>query len=190
MKQKNKIIVLIAPSCAGKDTIGKIISDKYGYNFVISTTTRPMRDGESENNPYHFVTDEDFIDKIKNNEMIEYRAYNTLVDNIPALWYYGTEKKEITNDKKYITIVDMIGLKALKQEFGNIVVSFFLDVDEQERKNRCVRRGDFNEFEWNRRAIDDKKVFAKEYVDEYVDYTIQELDTDKIINIIINKTQP
>lgn len=181
----NKILILVGPSCVGKDTIARRLEKEYEYNFIISTTTRPIRSGESERNPYYFVTKQEFMDKIDNNEMIEYREYHTLVDNLPDIWYYGAEKKEI-EDKPYVGVLDIIGLKAFKEVFGDRVVSFFLDVNDDIRKQRCVNRGDFNESEWNRRLIDDKKVFASEVIGKYVDWTIDELDSDLILNKIIN----
>lgn len=183
--KKDKIIILVGPSASGKDTIARRLEREYGYNFIISTTTRPIRPGESEKNPYYFVTKEEFINKINNGEMIEYREYHTLVNDQPDIWYYGAEKKEITNDK-FVGVLDIIGLKAFKEVFGDRVVSFFLDVSDEVRMDRCIKRGDFDESEWNRRLIDDKKVFAPEVIEQHVDWTIDEINSDIIVSKIMD----
>lgn len=184
MKKENKIVVLVGKSCSGKDTTARMLETEYGFKFVVSTTTRPMRQGESEGNPYYFVTNEEFKQKIDNDEMIEYREYHTLVDNIPSVWYYGAEKKEIDDNTKHIAVLDIIGLDEFVKNFKSRVVSFYLNVDDDIRKERCINRGDFNEFEWNRRLSDDKKVFSKEVIETKVQHTINELDSDKIVKLI------
>jgi len=83
------IITILGKSSSGKDTAARILEKDYGYNFVVSTTTRPIRDGESERNPYNFVSDSTFKDLIKDDELIEYREYNTTVSNV------GNKKKKV-----------------------------------------------------------------------------------------------
>lgn len=187
--ENNDIITLIGKSSSGKDTLARILEKDHGYNFIVSTTTRPMRPGESEKNPYYFVSNEKFEELINDEQLIEYRTYNTLVDNVPALWYYGVEKKEVSDDKKYVVVLDIIGLKEFQQTFGSRVKSFYIYVDDEERKQRCVKRGDFNEPEWNRRCEDDNKVFSPEIINEYVDYTISSPNNDELINLILDIKQ-
>ena len=60
---KNNCVVLVlsGPSSAGKSSLIDAISDDIGdYYFSISTTTRPIRDGEVEGEHYYFVTKEEF----------------------------------------------------------------------------------------------------------------------------------
>ena len=57
MDKSNIILALVGFSSAGKDTLAKFMSEKLGYDFVVSHTTRPMRPGESEGNPYYFIND-------------------------------------------------------------------------------------------------------------------------------------
>lgn len=186
--KNNKIIILVGPSASGKDTIARRLENEYKFNFIISTTTRPIRPGESEKNPYYFLNNEEFINKINNNEMIEYREYHTLVNGNPDIWYYGAEKKEINENTQYVGVLDIIGLKAFKETFGDRVVSFFLNVSDDIRMDRCIKRGDFDESEWNRRLIDDKKVFAPEVIEEHVDWTVEEINSDIIVSKIMDIT--
>jgi len=165
------IITILGMSCSGKDTCARELQQS-GFDFVISTTTRPMRDGESQGNPYHFVSDETFQMLIDGNHLIEYRKYNTLVDNKPATWWYGVQRAAIDSTKDYCAVLDMVGLDGFKKYFNNEVVSFYLDVPDDVRKARCIKRGDYNESEWNRRLIDDNIVFAPDIVKEQVDWKL------------------
>ena len=148
----NKIIVILGKCCAGKDTLARFMADNLGFNFVVSTTSRPMREGESEGNPYHFISDEEFQRKIANGDFIEYREYKR--DN--GSWHYGVEKTAIADNESYVAVLDMVGLREFKSQFGNRVFSIYLLVDYDERMRRCISRGDFNEEEWKLRIISDE----------------------------------
>ena len=148
----NKIIVILGKCCAGKDTLARFMADNLGFKFIVSTTSRPMREGESEGNPYHFISDEEFQRKIANGDFIEYREYKR--DN--GSWHYGVEKTAIADNECYVSVLDMVGLREFKKQFGDRVFSIFLLVDYDERLRRCVSRGDFNEEEWKLRVISDE----------------------------------
>ena len=165
----NKIIILCGKSSVGKDTLARMI-EKLGYNFIISTTTRPMRDGESEGSPYYFVEKDRFLYLIANNELLEYRTYNTKLNGIPDTWYYGIESKYIKEDEKYIGVLDIEGLRAFKNLYGDRVISFYIEADNEKRKQWAMSRGGFDESEWDRREKADdidfsyKKIAICDYV--------------------------
>jgi len=184
----NKLVILVGFSASGKDKIQKYISDNYNYEMVISHTSRPMRLNESENNPYHFITRKQFEDMIVENEFIECRKYNTLVNNIPDIWYYGISKNSIDLSKhSYIVVLDILGLIEIKKHFKDNVISFFIDVDEPTRKQRCINRSDFDESEWNRRKSDDEEKFTYEIVNQEVDYMVSNYDFDTCVEYILDK---
>lgn len=183
----NKIIVLTGASASGKDTIARLLEKEHGYNFIVSTTTRPIRPGESNRNPYNFITNDEFNKLINNNELIEYREYNTLVDNKPEIWYYGVENKEVEPNKNYVVVLDTVGLREFKSHFKEKIISFFINVNDDIRKQRCLNRGDFNEFEWNRRVEDDKTRFSKEIVETEMDYVVSgEQESNNLLAEIVD----
>ena len=184
----NKIVVLAGFSASGKDSIQKYISDNYNYKMVISHTSRPMRPSESENNPYHFITKKQFEDMIVQNEFIECRKYNTLVNNVPDVWYYGLHCDSIDLSKhSYIVVLDILGLIEIKKHFKENVISFFIDVNEPIRKQRCINRSDFDESEWNRRKSDDEEKFTYDIVNNEVDYMVSNYDFDTCVKYILEK---
>ena len=164
----NDIIVLCGMSSSGKDSLANLLSQRLGYNFVVSHTTRLRREGESEGNPYWFVGSNKFYDMMINNEFIEYRKYNTLLNNNPATWYYGVAKSAIEDNLKYVVVLDVRGMKDFKSHFGNRVKTFYVNVDSEIRRKRAIARGSFDETEWDRRLEDDEKVFADKSMFDYV----------------------
>jgi len=114
----NKIIAICGFSASGKDVLTKHIANNYNYSEVISYTSRPIRPNESEGNPYHFITRGQFEEMLNNNEFIECRTYNTLVNNISDIWYYGVSKDSIDLSKhNYIVVLDILGLMELKKYY-------------------------------------------------------------------------
>jgi len=183
----NSIVVICGFSASGKDSITKYISDNLNYKMIISHTSRPIRPNESEGNPYYFIDREQFEEMIADNEFIEYRTYNTLVNNIPDIWYYGVHRNSVDLSKhSYVVVLDIWGLTEFKKYYKNNIISFFINVDEPTRKQRCINRKDFDEVEWNRRYEDDKEKFTGEVISKEVDYIVDNYDFDKCIREIKN----
>jgi len=85
---KDKLFILSGPSGAGEDTIIAELKKTIDLERVITTTTRAMRVGESQGNPYYFISHEEFAKKIANDEFFEYAEE----DNGN---FYGVTKLEI-----------------------------------------------------------------------------------------------
>ena len=186
-----KIICLCGKSASGKNRISELCKETLGMKEIISHTNRPKRNGESENT-YHFVTEDKIKKMIDNNEMIEYRVYNT----IKGIWYYGVAKDSIdlNSDKNYIVILDVKGLKQLQDyliEQGkiNCLISIYINVSGQIRLKRSLNREgkmtDEQIAEIIRRYQKDNEDFAD--VLQYVDYSFDNangFDLEKILNKI------
>lgn len=178
------IIVVIGSSNAGKDSLARAV-EKWGYNFIVSVTSRPMRTGESQNNPYEFVSRGDFLNSLHNDEMIEHRAYQTLVDNKPDTWYYGVKKTAVKEDTKYVVVLDLEGYKEFKDYCGDRIISFFIEASEEIRKDRCIKRGDYDETEFNRRLEADRNDFPSDIIDREVDFRIQSTNIEDNLESIL-----
>ena len=189
---KNKLLILLSPSGCGKDYIlNKLVSD-YNFQPLISHTSRPKRPSEINHISYHFVSTNEFLSMISNDELIEYRIYNTLVDNVPDVWYYGLSKNTIDKlnpSTNYVTIFDVQGAKDFIDYYGreNCYVCM-INCDDNIREERAKLRGGFSQTEWLRRRDDDLLVFSddntKDLIDHYInnDGTLDELkDNVKIL---------
>ena len=157
-----KIFALLGYMGVGKDTILKqVLKDMDDVKPIISTTTRPMRKGETEGVEYYFIDDTEFFRR--GTDFIEQRIYHTKVKENgvekDATWRYGIERMELEKDDYLIVIVDSVGYKELKNYVGNNkIVPIFISAPQEELKARALARGDL-EAEVDRRLKDDYERF-------------------------------
>lgn len=121
---EGKLIIFSAPSGAGKTTIVQYLLSIFPeISFSISCTTRPKRENEVDGKDYYFLTEEQFQEKINNNEFIEYeevykgRYYGTLHSEIERLWNQG---------KHVIFDIDVRGGLNLKKQFKDRALAIFI----------------------------------------------------------------
>ena len=161
-----KLILLIGCMASGKDTILKEMINEGYAEPVISHTSRPMRKGEKEGIEYHFVSAEEMLKMKENNEFIEFKSYKAANNE---KWYYGVNKNSLEKglSKNYILIVDITGMRQIKEYFKDDknmeITTIFLDVDKETRRKRAIRRDDMTlekvkEIE-RRLKADDKEVY-------------------------------
>jgi guanylate kinase len=123
-KMEGKLVIISAPSGAGKTTIvNHLLRKNLGLEFSISATTRVLRGKEKNGKEYYFISAEDFRDRIRKNEFTEWQE-------VYKDQYYGTLKSEIERiwaDKKHVIFdVDVKGGINLKNIFGNQAISVFI----------------------------------------------------------------
>ena len=152
------MIIIIGCAGAGKSTIEKSLVRK-GYKKITSYTSRPIRECEKEGVDYHFITEEDFKERLANDFFIEHTEYNG--------WFYGISKD--TCDNNAIVVVEPYGFRQLKSKKDLNIISFFIEVPERVRLKRMVDRGD-NLMEVFRRIFSDQGVFQG--IEREVDYVI------------------
>lgn len=84
------ILYLVSgPSGSGKTTLCRRAANEGLAQYAVSATTRPRREGETDGESYHFLTVEQFQEKIANDEFIEHAEVHRN--------YYGTLKSEIVS---------------------------------------------------------------------------------------------
>lgn len=175
------ILVLSGPSGAGKSSLIKKIEDEIGaYYFSISTTTRPMREGEVEGVDYHFVTKEQFKKDIEEEHFLEYaRVHGN---------YYGTSlkpvKKALKEGRLVIFDIDVQGHDAVQKRLADITTSVFVTTPTLcELKHRLNARGtDAQEI------IDGRIEMAKrevQRISEY-DYLVVNDNLDEAAAVLVN----
>ncbi|OHD98132.1 MAG: guanylate kinase [Sulfurimonas sp. RIFCSPHIGHO2_12_FULL_36_9] len=117
------ILVLSGPSGAGKSSLlNKIINDIGECYFSISTTTRPIRDGEIDGVHYHFVDEDEFKKDVEEELFLEYAVVHGN--------YYGTAikpvKEALKAGKLVIFDIDVQGNATIVNRLGDITTSVFI----------------------------------------------------------------
>ena len=64
-------IILCGKSGSGKDFARNYIIETYGFTPIISHTSRPIREGEINGKDYHFISDQEFIEKALHNYFLK-----------------------------------------------------------------------------------------------------------------------
>lgn len=138
-KSRGLLIVVSGPSGAGKDTVcNKVVEDMKDTKISISMTSREPRGKEQDGVEYYFVTKEEFEEKIKNDEFLEY----AIVHNNQ---YYGTPKAKIEEDiskgKNIILVIDIQGALKIKEILPEALFIFIMPPSMEELKDRLIKRG-------------------------------------------------
>ena len=172
------MLVILGKTSSGKDVILNNLVTKYGYKKIITYTTRPMRLNEQQDVTYHFITEDDFVQKVKNGFFAEWKTYNTEF----GLWYYGTALEDLENaDDKSAIILTPDGYRDIINKLSKKPISIYLYADDYTIKKRLIRRGD-NPKEAERRLLHDNEDFLG--IENEVDNVIfNNFDTD-ISNVI------
>jgi guanylate kinase len=135
----SKLVIISAPSGSGKTTIVKHLLDSgLNLSFSVSATTRAKRDNETDGEDYFFLSVQEFKNRIKNNEFVEWEEvykdllYGTLKSELERIWAIG---------KNVIFDVDVKGGISLKNKFGTDAIAIFImPPSVAELENRLIKR--------------------------------------------------
>lgn len=119
-----KLFIFCAPSGSGKSTIVQHLMQKdLGLEFSISATSRSPRKGEEDGREYHFISPEEFRQKIEENAFIEWEEvyhnqyYGTLQSELDRIWKQGHHA---------VFDIDVVGGMNLKKAFGEQALAIFV----------------------------------------------------------------
>lgn len=164
------LVVISSPSGGGKDSvINELLKQIPNSVRLITTTSREPRPGNKDGVDYFFVSQEDFENKIKNDEMVEYNNY---VGN-----YYGIEKTKLAealrNNEVVFTQIEVNGKHNLdRQKIKHL--SIFLLPDSLDILAERIR---------NRKGVSEEKIVerletAKVEIEKSVDYEYRIVNED------------
>lgn len=177
--EKGLLFVVSAPAGCGKDTIlGELFkkTDKAGY--AVSATTRAPREGEIDGVHYHFLTREDFSEKIKLGEVLEYTEY---CGN-----FYGTLKKSVDDlihsGKDAVLKIEVEGAMNIKKMFPEACLVFILPPSLEVLEKRLRGRGTETKDKIRERTLQAKNElkFAKNY-----DYLVVNDDLNEAVEDVL-----
>jgi guanylate kinase len=141
---QQKIIIITAPSGAGKTSITRYLLKKYGDKlaFSISAATRQPRGEERNGVDYYFMPEEEFRNKIQHEEFVEWemvyegKYYGTLKSELQRIWSLG---------KTPLLDIDVKGAIHVQQQYPETTLSLFIEPPSiDELKRRLTSRGTEN----------------------------------------------
>lgn len=160
-----KALIFSAPSGSGKTTIVKhLLKNNADLGFSISASTRDKRGRiEEDGKDYHFLSPDEFKQKIDTDEFIEW-------EEVYAGNFYGTLKSEIdriwSEGKNVIFDVDVKGGINLKKYFGKKALAVFVKVPSLDMlRQRLNERGTETEESLSRRIF--KAKFEMSFQDKF-----------------------
>lgn len=132
------ILVVTAPSGAGKTTLNKRLTQEVGdMEFSVSHTTRKQRFGEKEGEHYYFVDKQEFERMVHQKELLEWAKVHQDL--------YGTSKNEIhrilKKGHRILFEVDVQGAVQIAQVYPEAQLLFILPPSIQSLKDRLKKRG-------------------------------------------------
>ena len=139
MTMEGKLIIISAPSGAGKTTLVRhLLQQEFDLGFSISATSRQPRPGETDGKDYHFISENEFRQKIENDEFLEWEEVYRGI-------FYGTLKSEVARiretGKNVIFDVDVVGGVNIKKYYGKDALAIFIEPPSlEELKSRLTKR--------------------------------------------------
>ena len=135
-----KIIIITAPSGAGKNSITRYLLDIFPQlAFSISAATRECRFNEVDGRDYYFLSEKAFQEKIANNEFVEWemvyegKYYGTLKSELERLWKAG---------KVPVLDIDVKGAIHVQSQYPGHCLSIFIQAPNvDELRKRLESRG-------------------------------------------------
>ena len=129
------IIALMGKAGSGKDTIMRALLKQPAFKDavpIISCTTRPIRDNEKDGIDYHFLTKEQFTNKILSGEMLEATVFND--------WCYGTSLDNLAPDKVNIGVFNPEGVGLLRDRSNINLKLIYIEAKDKDRLMRQLNR--------------------------------------------------
>ncbi|NUQ26394.1 MAG: guanylate kinase [Saprospiraceae bacterium] len=185
----NKLLIITAPSGAGKTTIMRHLLDRFDrLAFSISATTRNRRPHEVDGRDYYFISIDQFKQKIVKDAFVEWQEvyenqyYGTLKTEVERLWAQG---KDIVFD------IDVKGALNLKHAYPQQSLSVFVKPPSREAllERLSARRTETDESLRKRLARADEELayenkFDIVIVNDILDNALQEAET--VVSAFLN----
>ncbi|MEP7236686.1 MAG: guanylate kinase [Ferruginibacter sp.] len=140
MTNHHKLIIITAPSGAGKTSITRYLMKTFPQlAFSVSAATRNPRGAEQNGVDYHFMSTDAFKEKIQHNEFVEWEM-------VYEGKYYGTLKAELEKiwqqNKIPVLDIDVKGAIHVQQQYPETSLSLFIQTPSvDELKKRLESRG-------------------------------------------------
>lgn len=137
-RKKGKLVIFSAPSGSGKTTlVQRLLKKDLNLEFSISACSRPKRKEEEHGRDYYFLSQGEFLQKIKEGEFVEW-------EEVYKDHFYGTLRSEVerirNQGKNVIFDIDVQGGLNLKKNFGGEALAIFVMPPSLEELEKRLKR--------------------------------------------------
>lgn len=179
-----KLTVLAGPTAVGKGTVSRKLIEKYPEIYLsISATTRKPREGEVDGIHYHFLSHDDFDDKIAHNSFLEWATVHQQNK-------YGTLKQPIEDalkdNRPVLLEIDLQGARQIRESGVDAQFVFLAPPSFEELITRLGMRGTESKEERLRRLETAKEEMkARDEFDFVVINNEIDLAVDELAKIVV-----
>lgn len=170
-----KLVVIVGKTATGKDTVARHLNSKYGIAPIVSYTTRPIRDCETDGIEHYFITTDE-MEKLKEkpDQMLAYTKF-------PKTGYeYCASTSSLENDSVYSYILDPPGLEwMLKNRTDLDILVLPLNASELTIVEHAIVRGD------DAQAIQDRIESEREIFNEFMKHADGVIDAEQTIEKVL-----
>ena len=162
---KGFALILSAPSGTGKTTTCRVLREKLpDLKISVSHTTRVIRKGEKEGLDYTFISQQEFEEKIKSKDFLEWAQVHN--------FYYGTSFQaadtSLENGHDTLLELDVQGVESLRAMDYEGIYILILPPSIEEMQARLAKRGTDSEDSIRQRVETGKKEIKKYKIYDYV----------------------
>ena len=173
------VFVITGPSGVGKGTLIRTLRQRVPeLELSVSATTRRPRPGETHGVDYHFLTDDEFEDRVQRGDFVEHARY--------AGRRYGTLRQELetrgAGNRPVLLEIEVQGARQVREAMPEAVQVFIAPPSEEALRTRLVGRGTDSQEEVDRRLDTAREELAAQHefghvvVNDRLDEAVAELE--------------
>jgi guanylate kinase len=185
LRKPNPLLIVISgPSGAGKDTVMQRMKERgLPFHFVVTATTRPKRESETNGKDYFFISKEEFARMIEQDELIEYAIVYGDYKGIPK----AQVRRALASGNDVVMRLDVQGAETVRKLANEALLIFITAESEDELEHRLRDRRTESSDSLSIRIATARKEFQRIEQFDYVivnrDFELDET-VDKVCAII------
>ncbi len=166
LEQPNPLLVVVSgPSAVGKDTVIKRMQElNYPFHFVVTATTRAPREGERHGVDYFFLSEEEFLDLMRNGELLEHALVYGEHKGIPK----AQVRRALTSGQDVVMRLDVQGAATVRSIIPDAILIFLIASSEEELLGRLRARGTESAADLQRRIATIREEMQRIHEFDYV----------------------
>ncbi|MBN2085196.1 MAG: guanylate kinase [Anaerolineales bacterium] len=178
------LIILSGTAGSGKDSVVRRMMERgVPFEFVVNVTSRPPRPGEADGRDYRFVSEAEFQEMIRKDELLEHAVVYGQYKGIPG----RPVREALASGKDVVLRIDIQGAATVRSQYPEAVSIFLTASTREELKRRLLKRGadsaDQVELRLHTASEEMKRVSEFDYLVVNADGRLEET-VDTVISII------